>query len=414
MYIFRLAWRYATSRWFNLIAVLVMALTLMASLTVLGVIDGMMIDMERRIRDLGEQVTVYFERPVPQAALAEMPRVAGVKGYTPQIINYALIAKNNFAAEPAIAYGIDLAAEMQFSALATHLENFALDAADPRWLPPDVRGDLPGLFIGKMLAEKIDAYPGDVVTLSFAPTGVNELRRRDFYVTSVFSTGSMIKDENGVYLPLDAAREMFLSPVEAREGAVTTLSFFLDEPDAVNQELKMKIARAAVDATHVSARAATWKERWRSIYEGMAYENMLMEVVLFFMNLMAGCSVFAVMATLVSRKVRDVGLLRCLGASRIHTVGVFIVVGLLIGAAGAFLGVAAGYAVGLNINELWKIFTGMELYPPRMFGHTITPVIHAHKVAVYGAAAILISAVSALYPAFSAGLREPLAALRDE
>jgi lipoprotein-releasing system permease protein len=415
MYIFRLAWRYATSRWFNLIAVVVMALTLMASLTVIGVIDGMMVDLERRIRDLGEHVAVYFEQPAAFETLAHLAPLAGVRGFSPQIVNYALLAKGQFAAEPAIAYGIDLATEAKFSALPEHLENLVLDPKNPQWLPVDaVRHDLPGVFIGKILAEALDIFPGDIVTINYAPEGANEIRKRDFYVASLFNSGSQIKDERGFYLPLEAAREMFLSPAEAASGAVTMLSFFLTDPDAATAELKQTIQQAVANATHTSTRARTWKEQWRTIYEGMEYENMLNEVVLFFMNLMAGCSVFAVMATLVSRKVRDVGLLRCLGAGRLETVAIFMGVGLIIGAVGATVGVLSGYAVGLNINEIWKFFTGFELYPPRMFGHTVESVIWPHKVALYAGVTVFISIIAALYPALSAGLREPLAALRDE
>lgn len=415
MYIFLLAWRYAASRWFNLIAVVVMGLTLMASLTVLGVIDGMLVDMERRVRDLGEQVAVSFERPARAETLKNMEPVPGVRGWTPQVINYALLSKGGFVAEPAIAYGIDLTREIKYSSLSRHLLDMAVDKNAPQWLPADaVRKDLPGMFIGKILAESLDVYAGDIVTVNYAPKGANELRKRDFYVSSVFSSGSPVKDSNGFYLPLKDAQEMFLTPAEAKDGAVTMLSFFLDDPDAVDKKLEHAITQSAVNAANVSARGQSWKERWASIHEGMAYENMLMEVVLFFMNLMAGCSVFAVMATLVSRKVRDVGLLRCLGAGRRHTVAVFILVGLLIGAAGTVIGVSSGYAVGMNINDIWKFFTGTELYPPRMFGHVIEPVIHPYKVALYSGATIMISVLSALYPALSAGLKEPLEALRDE
>jgi lipoprotein-releasing system permease protein len=415
MYVFLLAWRYATSRWFNLIAVVVMALTLMASLTVIGVIDGMLVDLERRVSDLGEQVSVRLEYPSPLSAIEKMAPVAGVRGFSPQVVSYALIAKNNFGAEPALAYGIDLAAEAKLSSLPQHLQDLSLNENNPQWLPPDAgRRDLPAIFVGNILAESLGVYAGDIVTLSYAPTGANEIRQRDFYVASLFSSGSAIKDERGFYLPLTVAQEIFLSPAEAETGAVTSLSFFLDNPDAADDAMKRAIQQSVANAAGATTYAQTWKERWRSIYEGMAYENMLNEVVLFFMNLMAGCSVFAVMATLVSRKVRDVGLLRCLGAGRGQTVSVFVIVGLIIGIVGAGTGVIAGYAVGLNINELWKFFTGFELYPPRMFGHTIETVIFPHKVALYAGVTVLISVIAALYPALSAGLREPLAALRDE
>lgn len=415
MYIFRLAWRYTLSRWFNLIAIIVMALTLMASLTVLGVIDGMLVDMERRMRDLGEQVALYFERPAPENLCREITALpAGIKGITPQVVDYALLSKSGLiAAEPAIAYGIDLAQEIKFSNLADFLEDEKINPQNPQWTNKPTK-NLPPMFIGKFLAQNLSIDAGDTVIISYSPRGANELRKREFYVASIFNSGSPVKDGNGFYLPIAVAREMFLTPAEVAENAVTSLSFFFDNPDMVDENLEREITRAVINATKTSAHSITWKQRWRAIYEGMAYENMLMEVVLFFMNLMAGCSVFAVMATLVSSRVRDVGLLRCLGAHRLQTVGVFLLVGFFIGTAGTMLGVLSGYLVGYNINDLWKFFTGIDLYPPRMFGHIVEPIIYPTKVMIYAVCTIFISIISALYPAISAGCREPLDALRDE
>ena len=71
MFMLKIAWRYVHARLINYVAILVIALTLMASIVVLGVIEGMLVDMERRVSNLGEQIVVYFRAPVPQADLVE-------------------------------------------------------------------------------------------------------------------------------------------------------------------------------------------------------------------------------------------------------------------------------------------------------------------------------------------------------
>ena len=81
---------------------------------------------------------------------------------------------------------------------------------------------------------------------------------------------------------------------------------------------------------------------------------------------------------------------------------------------GVALGVGAGYLVGLNLSEIWEFLTGQPFYSPQLFGHTSPPVIYVWKVAVYAAAALVISLLSALYPAVSAGCREPVTALKEE
>lgn len=436
MFMLKIAWRYVHARLINYVAVLVVGLTLMASIVVLGVIEGMLADMERRVRDLGEQVAIYFQQPVPMSELRKIlppdpegkPEAEdaagqlsgpvhlppGVRGFTPVITDYALI-KHGIATEAGVVYGIDLVQEMRYSALGKHLLDFKLDFLNPQWATAgaDTSGR-PCAFMGDKMAEKLTLKPGDIFEISYSPVGSDQLQRREFFLSSTYRSGSMMKDDYGLYIPLEEAQKMFLTPLAAQRHGVTMLSFFLDDPYKA-KEMEEPVARAVIRAVHVGGvRTITWQQRWRSTYEGMAYENMLMEVVLFFMNFSAGFCVFAVLATLVSRRVRDVGLLRCMGAGRRHTVGIFLLVGLIIGLMGAVLGVASGYAVGLHINGIWKFFTGEALYPPHMFRTVVQPVIHVHKVAIYAGGAVLISVLSALYPAISAGCREPVDALRDE
>lgn len=151
------------------------------------------------------------------------------------------------------------------------------------------------------------------------------------------------------------------------------------------------------------------------------------------MNLSGGFCVFAILATLVSRRVKDVGLLRCLGTSRIRIVGLFLTIGLVIGVAGAAMGLAGSLwltshievqQVGApprtapRIDAYFEMMTGQPLYPPRMFGVLGSkglPIrIVPWKVGAYALGAILIAVLAALYPALWAGRLEPVEALRDE
>lgn len=430
MFMLKVAWRYVHARLINYAAVLVVGLTLMASIVVLGVIDGMLVDMERRIRDLGEQLVVYFNDPIPQSELANIRFApdagaapdttnvvrlpSGVRGFTPQVADYALL-KHGMISEPGQAFGIDLAQEVRLTTLADGLLDLKIDRKNPQWVQPGRdTGGLPCAFVAVQLADRLDLRPGDTFEVTYAPEGSEQLRRKEFYVSSIFKSGSPFKDSYGFYIPISEAQKMFLTPLQAQQGGVLALSFMLHDSKQANA-LETPVARAVAQSLHArGVRATTWQKRWRTMYEGMAYENMLMEVVLFFMNFSAGFCVFAVLATLVSRRVRDVGLLRCLGAGRRHTVGTFLLVGLIMGAMGTVLGVAGGYIVGLNINGIWEFVTGEPLYPPHMFGTVSEPVILPHKVATYALGAMLISVLSALYPAIWAGCREPVEALRDE
>ena len=416
MYMIRLAWTYVHARIINYIAVLVVGLTLMASIVVIGVTDGMLVDMERRTRNLGEQVALSFSTPISENSLKNIPDMEGVRGFTPLIRDYALL-KHGLITEPGVAYGIDLKSELKMSSIAKHLQDIKLDPDNPEWVAEGAdTGGNTAAFVGINLAERLGLSAGDTMTVSYSPPNSDKLISKDFYVSSIFSSGSPLKDRNGFFISLEDARKLFMTEAEQASKGVSGLSFFLDNPERAN-ELEIPIIKSVIPALKMSYRgvySTTWQKRWKSIHDGMAYENMLMEVVLFFMNISSGFCVFAVLATLASRRVKDVGLLRCLGAKRINTIGIFLFVGLFIGLMGVILGVGAGYLVGLNLSDIWEFLTGQPFYSPQLFGHTSPPVIYAWKVAIYAGAALFISLLSALYPALSAGCREPVTALKDE
>ncbi len=416
MYMIRLAWTYVHARIINYIAVLVVGLTLMASIVVIGVTDGMLVDMERRTRNLGEQVALSFSTPISENSLKDIPDMKGVRGFTPLIRDYALL-KHGLITEPGVAYGIDLKSELKMSSIAKHLQDIKLDPDNPEWVAEGAdTGGNTAAFVGINLAERLGLSAGDTMTVSYSPPNSDKLISKDFYVSSIFSSGSPLKDRNGFFISLEDARKLFMTEAEQASKGVSGLSFFLDNPERAN-ELEIPIIKSVIPALKMSYRgvySTTWQKRWKSIHDGMAYENMLMEVVLFFMNISSGFCVFAVLATLASRRVKDVGLLRCIGAKRINTIGIFLFVGLFIGLMGVILGVGAGYLVGLNLSDIWEFLTGQPFYSPQLFGHTSPPVIYAWKVAIYAGAALFISLLSALYPALSAGCREPVTALKDE
>ncbi|MCX7933654.1 MAG: hypothetical protein N3A66_00160, partial [Planctomycetota bacterium] len=241
---------------------------------------------------------------------------------------------------------------------------------------------------------------------------------------NIFRSGSPWKDDAAVYIPLAVAQQLFLAGSAAADTVAPIFSVWLTEPDRAN-DLEEKVLVSICRALgRRDGRSYTWQKSWRTISEGMEYENNLQEIVLALMNLSGGFCVFAILATLVSRRVRDVGLLRCLGAGRAGVGLVFLLVGFFIGLAGTAFGTLAGYLLaepGLFfsnerplIDWIFERFTGHPLYPVRMFEITGFQPIFGSKVIYYAAGALVVSLLAALYPAVWAGLRQPIQSLREE
>lgn len=470
----QLAFRYATRRLVNYIAIAALALALAVQIVAMSVLDGMLVDLEKRLKNLGEQITLRVDSALPdrlrfeQAAVDIRRAVRGVRGLTPLVQKVGFIESPS-GAEYAWVQGIDLARELEHSSLASHLLTYKPDPRAPSW---GNSGDRPGMFMGEQLARRIGVTPGAEVELFYADrdeSGSLRTRSRRFVVTSLYRSGVFEKDGYGVYVPIEEAADFYLSGVygEDARSRVETLVVWLDDPNQADA-LENAVADAARDSlsslgAEPSITSNTWQKRWSTIAQGMKHENNLMELVLFLNDAASGFCVFAILVTLVSRRIRDVGLLRCIGATRRGVMTVFLLVGLVIGVSGGALGVAAGvYLAGPSISErvasasggggssgsgvgtLWagggaastpvrpgeaasdrrpridrwyEEIAGQPLYPPRMFGVAdeagLPTVIYPWKLALYFAAAVLVSVLAAVYPAAWAACREPMSALRE-
>ena len=462
MMYFQLAWRYATRRLVNFIAMAALALALAVQIVAMSVLDGMLVDLEKRLKNLGEQITLRVNGEYPtreefsQAADDVRKKVAGVRGVTPIIQEIGFLDSPG-GAEYVWVQGIDLAEELAYSSLPEHLLTFKPNPANPVWR---TTGDRPGMFIGEQLARRLGVRPGEEVELFYADRSDDKtlaVRSKRFQVTSLFRSGVFEKDRYGIYIPIEDAAEFYYAAnyADARDRA-QIMVLWLDDPNRA-EELEDEAAAAATASLQANGKgdprivSDNWQRRWSEIAMGMKHENNLMELILLLNDAASGFCVFAILVTLVSRRIRDVGLLRCIGASRRGVMTVFLLVGLFIGVAGGAVGVAAGaFLAGPLVSETvdgqqrlagggavatppkawekaadrrprvdryYEAVTGQPLYPPRMFGIAdeagLPTVVYPWKLALYFAAAVLVSVLAALYPALWAAWREPMSALRE-
>ncbi len=220
MYV-QLAWRYASRRLVNYIAILALALALMVQIVAMAVLDGMLVDLEKRLRNLGEQITLSVGGELPDreafaaAEAAVRAKVPGVRGLTPLLRKVGFL-QTSAGAEYVYVQGIDLARELEFSSLPQHLLTFKPDAKNPSW---GESGDFPGLFMGEQLARDLGVSAGGDVELFYADrdeTGALQTRSKRFRITSLYRSGVFEKDRYGVYLPIEEAAEFYLAGEYAR------------------------------------------------------------------------------------------------------------------------------------------------------------------------------------------------------
>jgi len=147
-------------------------------------------------------------------------------------------------------------------------------------------------------------------------------------------------------------------------------------------------------------------------------ERVAMFVVLCLITLVAAFNIASSLIMLVRAKMRDIAILRTMGASRRGMMKVFMTVGLTIGSLGIVLGIVIG-AIFLffrqNVVNLIEKLTGQNLWDPSIRYLTELPSkTDPVEVAVIVIVALILSFLATLYPSLRAASTDPVQVLRYE
>ncbi|MDR2412045.1 MAG: FtsX-like permease family protein [Holosporales bacterium] len=136
------------------------------------------------------------------------------------------------------------------------------------------------------------------------------------------------------------------------------------------------------------------------------------------MVLVASFNIISSMVMLVRDKMKDIAILRTLGATRGNILRIFFMVGAFIGTIGTLSGLGFGLLFTWNIETIRK---GLEhllktnLFPEEVyFLSTLPAQLDVKDVTITVLTALLFSFLATLYPAWKASRCEPVEVLRYE
>ena len=278
---------------------------------------------------------------------------------------------------------------------------------DPEGLgepPSDEDGEvLPGLIVGQELARTLRLHIGDEVNVvsprggGMGPTGPMP-KTRPFRVAGIFYSGMYEFDMKMAYTTLEAAQR-FLTVGDA----ITGIEIKVADSDRA-QEVASAVS-AAVDREELRTRA--WQEVNSELFGALQLEKLAMFITLGIAILVASFCIVGTLTLMVQEKGKEVGILKAMGATGEQIIAVFMAQGLMIGLAGAAIGLGLGYVACFTAEHY-----GIGLNPEVYYIDQLPVHIDGTEFVLTGISAVIISLLATIYPAILGSRLRPVDALR--
>lgn len=271
------------------------------------------------------------------------------------------------------------------------------------------------IMIGSFLAagrEGLGVIPGDKVDIIATQSNASVMgatpRSKSYTIGDIFSTGSVELDMAYIFMPMDQAQILFQS-----KDHYQMIDVRLKDPDKTQEAMK-----AIAEATGNAVRMYDWKSQRAAYLNALQVERTMVRLLVMVIMGIATLNIIVGVVMLVKNKTRDIAILRTIGLGRGGVLRVFLMVGTVLGALGALLGMAVGVLFVLNIDVVQAFMNfamGANVFDPETYGLAKLPaVLDWGDVISTGLYALLMSAGVSIIPAWWASRQDPVSALRFE
>jgi lipoprotein-releasing system permease protein len=266
---------------------------------------------------------------------------------------------------------------------------------------------LPGAVLGKLLAGKLSAFPGDTIVLlgegtaiMNASTGAIIPKFDSVVVSGIFETGMYEYDESYIFLDLHTAQRF-----AALGDDVTGI-----EVRTTDREDATRVADTIRANLSSPIRAMDWQEQNSGLFKALELEKLGMSVILLLIVIVAAFNIVSTLTMVVADKTREIGILRAMGMPARSIRRIFLLQGVVVGAVGT----GAGLLLGLTVSMLLERYHLIALDPSVYFIDHLPVHTVIGDVLLTVVASLAIAALATLYPASQAAKLYPVEAIRHE
>ncbi|WP_434456388.1 lipoprotein-releasing ABC transporter permease subunit [Stutzerimonas urumqiensis] len=382
-----------------------LALGVLVMIVVLSVMNGF--DHEMRTRVLGMVPHATIESPVPIANWGDLatrlqahPEVEAVAPF----VQLQGLLTNEGSVQKILINGIEPAAERQVSIIEDFIREGSFDSLSAGAF---------NIIIGDKAARELGVAIGDKLTfvapeVTVTPAGMFPRMKR-FTVSGIFHVGA---GEIDGYVALahraDLARLQRWEPNEV-QGLRLKFDDLFQAP-----RIAWELASQLGDNFY----SRDWTRTHGNLYQAIRMEKAIIGLLLLLIVAVAAFNIISTLVMVVTDKRGDIAILRTLGATPGQIMAVFMVQGTVIGVVGTAIGAVLGMLSALNVSAwiaalerlLGHKFLSADVY----FIDYLPSRLMTEDVVLVCGAALLLSFLATLYPAWRAARTQPAEALRYE
>jgi lipoprotein-releasing system permease protein len=266
-----------------------------------------------------------------------------------------------------------------------------------------------GIILGSQLARELEIDGrSDVSVTALSSLLTRSLSDTQGFVVIGFADFGIYGNNNVALVNLSQAQALFVA-----------------DP-GMNLQLRLKVAdvlrakkiAGSINFAESDLDIQPWNETQASLFNALELEKILTSFMLLMIVVIGAVNIVSTLVMVVSDKTADIAIMRTMGASSTTIMKIFIVQGLIAGVIGTLAGAILGVLLADNITNLSllleqflnSVFSGANIY---LISHLQTR-IDLIEVLYICAAALLVSFLATLYPAYRASKIQPAEVLRYE